>query len=339
MNTNAAPKVCVLILNWNGAELLERYIPHLIGNTPTEIAEIILADNGSTDDSLAVLERLGIKTITLDTNYGFAEGYNRAIQMIDHEYVCLLNSDVRVGDHWLEPLLDFITAHDDVVSVQPKLRWDRQTQFFEYSGAQGGYLDRWGYPFCRGRIFDTLEEDQGQYGYEPEQVFWTTGACMLVRRDRYIEAGGLAASFFAHQEEIDLCWRWQNRGYRLFVIPQSIVYHYGGASLSAENPHKTYLNFRNNLLMLYRNLPSHQQGKVFFVRFFLDLLAAFVFLLKGKSGDSCAVFRAWRDFAQMKKRTDQSDKNKEIGYTRLYPHTLLWRYHVYGERTYAKLKK
>lgn len=338
MNPNC-PKVCVLILNWNGAELLEKYLPPLLQYTPTESAEIIVADNGSTDQSLEVIERFGVRVLKFDTNWGFAEGYNRAIRLVEHEYVCLLNSDVRVTERWLEPLVSFMDSHPDTVSVQPKLCWDRHPESFEYAGAQGGYMDKWGYPFCRGRIFDTLEEDKGQYSVVPERVFWTTGACMLVRREVYNEVGGLEKAFFAHQEEIDLCWRWINHGYHLYVVPESIVYHYGGASLSADNPRKTYLNFRNNLLMLYRNLPPRKRSHIMRWRSMLDALAAVVFFLKGKSGDAKAVSRAWRDYRKMKSEITSDTTDKEKGYAELYPRSLLWRYHAHRERTYAQLKK
>lgn len=340
MNLPFHPRVCVLILNWNGAMLLRRYLPSLLQHTPREVADIIVADNGSTDDSLQVLQEYDVQALSLSENYGFAGGYNRAIAHLDHEYICLLNSDVRVTDRWLQPLVAFLDTHTTVVSVQPKLLWDRHPDSYEYAGAQGGYMDRWGYPFCRGRVFDTLELDHGQYGQEPSSVFWTTGACMVVRRHAYIECGGLEGAFFAHQEEIDLCWRWINRGYDLYVVPESTVYHYGGASLSADNPRKTYLNFRNNLLMLHRNLPTPQRRHVIGVRTLLDAFAALVFILRGKCADARAVCRAWRDYRTMRADHDiDLTVDKHRGYQRLYRHTLLWRYHVCRERTFAQLQK
>lgn len=334
------PKVCVLILNWNGAGLMRKYLPALIEHTPSALAEIVVADNGSTDDSEQVVRSHGVGYIRLDANYGFAEGYNRAIRMVEHEYICLLNSDVRVTSHWLEPMLDFMQSHPYTVAVQPRLRWDRLPSSYEYAGAHGGYMDRWGYPFCRGRIFETLEPDEGQYGDEPLPVTWTSGACMLVRRREYVEVGGLEPAFFAHQEEIDLCWRWLNRGYDLYIVPSSIVYHYGGASLSTTDPRKTYLNFRNNLLMLYRNLPPDKRGRVLSARLLLDRLAALVYVLKGKSKDAKAVLCAWRDYRVMRSRIGiDVGGDCDLGYAQLYPHSLLVRYHLWRERTYTQLKK
>lgn len=336
--TMHTPPIAVVILNWNGEALLRQYLPKVIDYTPMEIGEVIVADNGSSDGSMAYCREMDVRVLDLETNHGFAEGYNRAISQLTHPYILLLNSDVRVTAGWLEPLYRFMEAHPEVVSVQPKLRAERAHGSFEYAGAQGGYMDRLGYPFCRGRIFATVEEDKGQYGTEAEEVFWTTGAAMLVRRQEYLDAGGLDASFFAHQEEIDLCWRWQCLGYKLYVIPESVVYHVGGASLSAENPRKTFLNFRNNLRMLYRNLPDDRLGRVFRIRRVLDLLAALVFLLSGRPGDAKAVLRAWQDFRTSKpQRIAEGDKGQ--AYRSLYQHSLLRRYHIARERTFSSLKR
>ncbi|MDO4771153.1 glycosyltransferase family 2 protein [Porphyromonas sp.] len=332
------PPVAVIILNWNGEKLLRKYLPTVIEHTPAAIGEVIVADNGSSDGSIAYCREMGVCVIDLGQNYGFAEGYNRSIAQVDHPYVLLLNSDVRVTEHWLTPLYNFIDSHPDVVAVQPKLRWEKSPESFEYAGAQGGYMDRLGYPFCRGRIFATIEKDRGQYGTTPQEVFWTTGAAMLVRREAYLTAGGLDSTFFAHQEEIDLCWRWKSMGHKLFVVPSGVVYHEGGASLSAENPRKTHLNFRNNLRMLYRNLPDSRLREVLFLRFFLDMLASLVFLLSGKPKDAFAVLRAWRDFQASKpQRMDIGDREK--AYKELYQHSLLVRYHIYNEKTFSSLKR
>ena len=334
-----APPLAVVILNWNGEALLRRYLPTVIEHTPGHIGEVIVADNGSSDGSMAYCREMGVQVLDLGTNHGFAEGYNRAIALLSHPYILLLNSDVRVTEGWLVPLYDFIETHPEVVSVQPKIRSERVPGSFEYAGAQGGYMDRLGYPFCRGRIFASVEEDKGQYdAEEAQEVFWTTGAAMLVRRQAYLDAGGLDASFFAHQEEIDLCWRWQCLGHKLYVVPKSIVYHVGGASLSAENPHKTFLNFRNNLRMLYRNLPDDRLRKVFRIRRGLDLLAAFVFLISGKPGDARAVLKAWQDFRSSKpERSPAGDR--ERAYNSLYRYSLLLRYHIARERTFSSLKR
>lgn len=331
------PPVAVVILNWNGEKLLKEYLPVVVAHTPKAIGEVIVADNGSTDDSVAYCAEQGVRLLAFDENHGFAGGYNLAIAQLQHPYILLLNSDVRVTEGWIEPLYHFMQEHPDVVAVQPKLRSNRNHDYFEYAGAQGGYLDKWGYPFCRGRVFATVEEDRGQYGCEPQEVFWTTGAAMLVRREAYVLSGGLDADFFAHQEEIDLCWRWKRMGYRLFVVPKSVVYHVGGASLSAENPRKTYLNFRNNLRMLYRNLPEDRLRITLLVRFFLDMLAALVFLLSCKPRDARAVLKAWMAFRKTRpERTHFGDR--ESAYTDLYRHSLLMRYHLMREHTYSSLK-
>ncbi len=278
--------------------MLKRYLPSVVAHTKG--AEIIVADNGSTDNSLEVLakEFPGVQTIVLDKNYGFAEGYNRAIAQVESEYVVLLNSDVEVTDGWLDPVLAYLDAHSDVAAVQPKVRsWLRRTHF-EHAGAAGGYLSKLYFPYCRGRVLWHVEEDKGQYDTEAE-VDWTSGACMCVRTKVYKECGGLDAAFFAHMEEIDLCWRMRNAGWRLVCLPQSVVYHLGGGALSYESPRKTYLNHRNNLLMIYKN-KQHACG-VLFVRGILDYAAACFYLLQGRFGAFKAVFQARRDYRKMRK--------------------------------------
>lgn len=291
-------KTAVIILNWNGAQMLRTYLPSVIAHTKG--AEIIVADNGSTDDSLEVLHKEfpSVKTIVLDTNYGFAEGYNKAIEQVESEYVVLLNSDVEVTEGWLSPLLDYMTAHPEVAAVQPKIRAWRERDRFEHAGAAGGFLSWLGYPYCRGRRFGRVEQDHGQYDTIAE-IDWTTGACMCVRTSVYKECGGLDAAFFAHQEEIDLCWRMRNKGWKLACIPQSVVYHLGGGSLSYDNPRKTFLNFRNNLLMIYKNRSF--PWIVLSLRFFLDYAAAAMFLATGKKGSAKAVYEARKEYKRMRK--------------------------------------
>ena len=278
--------------------MLRTYLPSVIAHTKG--AEIIVADNGSTDNSLEVLaqEFPAVKTIVLDTNYGFAEGYNRSIAQVDSEYVVLLNSDVEVTEGWLIPLLDYMEAHSEVAAVQPKIRAWRERDRFEHAGAAGGYLSWLGYPYCRGRRFGRVEQDHGQYDTIAE-IEWTTGACMCVRTKVYKECGGLDAAFFAHQEEIDLCWRMRNKGWKLACIPQSVVYHLGGGSLSYDNPRKTFLNFRNNLLMIYKN--RRFPWIVLTLRFFLDYAAAAMFLVTGKTGSAKAVYEARKEYKRMRK--------------------------------------
>lgn len=329
-------KIAIVVLSWNALPLLERYLPDLVRMTPSSLAEIILADNGSTDSSVQFAKGLGIDVIELPINYGFAKGYNEAIKLISNEYVLLLNNDVRVTEGWLEPLYHFMESHPSTVAVQPKIRWDRQPKYYEYAGAEGGYLDYLGYPFCRGRVFQTLEQSECQYGNNPKEVFWTTGAAMLVRREAYLEQSGFDERFFAHQEEIDLCWRWHSEGLEMYVVPESEVFHYGGASLQAGSPKKTFLNFRNNLLMLHKNLPDGKRPLILTARFFLDILASVVFSLQGKPGEAWAVIRAWKAFLSMPGINRVG--NRDISFKLLYSHSLLVRYHIFREKTFDRLK-
>lgn len=291
-------KCSVIILNWNGAEMLRTYLPSVVAHTTLPDVEIIVADNGSTDNSLEVLrtEFPNVRTIVLDQNYGFAEGYNRAINQVDSQYVVLLNSDVEVTAGWLEPMLAYLDTNTDVASIQPKIRSYINRDYFEHAGAAGGFVNALGYPYCRGRILWKVEQDKGQYDTITD-VDWTSGACMCVRTNVYKELGGLDASFFAHMEEIDLCWRMRNAGWRLVCLPQSVVYHLGGGSLHYDSPRKTYLNHRNNLIMIKKN-KKHPFG-VLFVRFFLDYAAACLYLLQGRLGAFKAVFQARRDYHKM----------------------------------------
>lgn len=294
-------KVSVVILNWNGAEMLREFLPSVLRHSLGEGIEVCVADNASTDASREVLraEFPGIRLIELDQNYGFAEGYNRALAQVEAEYAVLLNSDVEVTLHWLEPLLSYMDAHPETVACQPKILSQRNKEYFEYAGASGGYIDRYGYPFCRGRIFDVVEKDHGQYD-TVQSVLWATGAALFIRLEDYFNAGGLDGQFFAHMEEIDLCWRLRSRGKDIVCIPQSIVYHVGGATLKKENPRKTFLNFRNNLLMLYKNLPERELKHVLFVRGILDVVAALVFYLKRDKENARAVFQARKEFKEIR---------------------------------------
>ena len=290
----------VIILNWNGAQMLRTYLPSVIEHTSLPCSEIVVADNGSTDDSLDILakEFPSVRAIVLDRNYGFAEGYNRAIAQVDSTYVVLLNSDVEVTEGWLTPLLGYLDAHPGVAAVQPKIRSWNNKDFFEHAGAAGGFLTWLGYPYCRGRKFGKVERDNGQYDTVAE-IDWTTGAAMCVRRDTYEACGGLDPAFFAHMEEIDLCWRMRNKGWKLACVPQSVVFHLGGGALSYDNPRKTFLNFRNNLLMIYKN--RRFPWIVLCLRFFLDYAAAAMFLFTGKRGSAKAVIDARREYRQMRK--------------------------------------
>ena len=336
-------KIAVVILNWNGLPMMRKYLPSVV-NFSMDEAEVWVADNDSTDGSLVWLEREcpAVRTLKLDTNYGFAEGYNRALRQIEAEYYVLLNSDVAVTPGWLTPLLGFMESHPEVAACQPKLLSERDHSSFEYAGACGGFMDRYGYPFCRGRIFDTVERDEGQYD-TPVEVFWVTGACMMIRSRDYWAAGGLDGRFFAHNEEIDLCWRLRSRGRKLYCLPQSAVYHVGGGTLPQGNPRKTFLNFRNNLTMLYKNLPEKELRRVMRVRWWLDYIAAFQTLLsRGNVGDFKAIFRARKAFRQWR-RLFEEDRQRIAAARKLEsipeiaPCSLVWQYYARGKKLYTQL--
>lgn len=266
--------VAVIILNWNGKSMLSRFLPEVVRTTDPAIADVIVADNGSDDGSMQLLEEKfpSVKVIRFDRNYGFAEGYNRAIALTRYRYTVLLNSDVATTERWVNILYDYMESHPATGAIQPKILSVEQPDSFEYAGASGGYLDCNGYPYCRGRLFDTVESDIGQYDNVAE-IFWASGAALMVRSDLYIKVGGLDADFFAHMEEIDLCWRIRLAGQRIEVVPQSVVHHLGGGTLPASNPRKTYLNFRNNLLLLHKNLPDSCRKKRLFIRRLYDTAA------------------------------------------------------------------
>ena len=303
-------KVAVIILNWNGAALLRKYLPSVVANTNPDIADVVVADNGSTDDSLKILadEFPSVKVITLPENYGFAEGYNRALAVTENEYTVLLNSDVRTPRGWLDPMLDYMETHPQVGALQPKLLHDNGEggkETFDYAGAAGGYLDCHGYPYCRGRIFDSVEDDLGQYDDITPSILWASGACLMVRTELYKQVGGLDKDFFAHMEEIDLCWRIILSGSEIRMLPKSHVYHLGGASLAYGNPRKTYLNFRNNLLLLHKNLPAPDVKKALFTRRLLDTLAWGMAVAKFHWADARAILKAHNDFRTMRKNYTQ----------------------------------
>ena len=337
-------KLSIVILNWNGAEMLRQFLPSVVAHSNGEGIEVCVADNASTDNSLEVMrqEFSDVRLILLDKNYGFAEGYNRALAEIDAEYCLLLNSDVEVTDGWLAPMLDYMDVHPEVAACQPKIRsWHRREEF-EHAGACGGFMDKYGYPFCRGRMMSTVEVDEGQYD-TTIPIFWATGAALLVRTADYRESGGLDSRFFAHMEEIDLCWRLRSRGRGIVCIPQSVVYHVGGATLNKENPRKTYLNFRNNLLMLYKNLLEEELSSVMRIRWCLDMVAALQYLLKGEWGNVRAVFRARKDYRAMRP-SYQSVRAENLSQTiqptqpERFPWSLLWRYYVKGVKRFSALR-
>ncbi len=336
----APPSTAVVILNWNGERMLQTYLRSVVQHSAGE-AVVYVADNASTDGSLALLRRdfPEVRLILLDRNYGFAEGYNRALAQIDATYYVLLNSDVEVTPHWLTPLTEWMQSHPDTAACQPKLLAMHQRDSFEYAGAAGGYLDRYGYPFCRGRMFDTIETDQRQYD-DVAEVLWATGACMMVRADDYRRAGGLDGRFFAHCEEIDLCWRLRIMGRKVVCIPQSHVYHVGGGTLPKDNPRKTFLNFRNNLTMLYKNLPEADLHHVLRRRWWLDYVAALKMLLLERSwANFRAVCQGRRAYKKWRHDFDDDRRRIQTAVTcdPRTPCSLLWQYYVKRRKTFARL--
>ena len=289
-------QTAIVILNWNGRQHLEQFLPSIVEHTPAS-AEIVVADNGSTDDSIAFLREYypSITIISLQKNYGFAEGYNRALEQVDAEYFVLLNSDIEVTAGWLEPLVATLSNNRRVAAVAPKLRSYGYRDQFEYAGAAGGFIDFLGYPFCRGRILSTVEQDRGQYD-SPREVFWASGAAFCCRADLFRLLGGFDADFFAHMEEIDLCWRMQLAGYSIMIEPRSVVYHLGGGTLPNESPQKLYLNYRNNLSMLFKCAPTPQRLVVAVARPICDMLSAVLYALRGEQALAKATLRAYRDF-------------------------------------------
>lgn len=335
--------VSVVILNWNGRQYLEQFLPALVRHTTHPDAEIVVADNGSNDDSLAFMEKEypGIRLIKLEKNHGFSEGYNRALEQLDARYALLLNSDIEVSEGWLEPLLEQMEGDSRIAACSPKLLDFKKRSHFEYAGAGGGFIDKYGYPFCRGRIFDALEEDKGQYN-ERTDIFWGSGACLMVRAELYRDSGGLDEQFFAHMEEIDLCWRLQRMGYRIGYVPSSKVYHVGGATLQRGNPFKTFLNFRNNLLLLYKNLPARGRSRIILTRMILDGISALRFLLQGSFGDFRAVFRAHMayygmksSYSGMKKQNNSAGNNVIVA--GIYPGSIVVDFFLKGRRRFDQL--
>jgi len=331
--TAGCPRVAVIILNWNGAGLLREYLPQVLAATDPALGRVIVADNGSTDESRQVLAREfpGVGTLLMDENNGFARGYNLALDATRYPYTVLLNSDVAPAPGWLAPLVEYMDAHTDTAACQPKLLSYRERGQFEYAGACGGFLDRNGYPYCRGRIFSVCEADSGQYD-TPAEVFWASGAALMVRTDLYLRAGGLDPGFFAHMEEIDLCWRLRLMGFRIAAVPASAVYHLGGGSLPASNPRKTYLNFRNNLLMLHKNLPDATRRRTLLRRRLLDTVAWARFVLTADWANAGAVWRAHRDFARMRRAyTSHPDTDLIRGGCNILTQYYLRRRHTYDK--------
>lgn len=336
-------KVSVIVLNWNGVGMLRRFLPSVTRFSAVPDVEVCVADNASTDESCEVVrnEFPSVRLIRLERNYGFAEGYNKAFEQVDARYAVLLNNDVEVTEGWLDPLVAYLDKHPEAAACQPKILSWHDKKSFEYAGAAGGFIDRYGYPFCRGRIFERVEKDCGQYD-TVIPIFWATGAAMMVRTDIYRKTGGLDGRFFAHMEEIDLCWRLRSRGYRLACVPSSEVYHVGGATLKKDNPDKTYLNFRNNLLMLFKNLPDNELGRVMTFRKCLDFVAAASFMLKGDFKNFRAVIRARRDYKRM---LPDFAADRKVNLSAMsvgeiperFRFSIVWRAKVRGQDTFSRL--
>lgn len=316
----------VAILNWNGKHFLEQFLPLLVARTSCAGVSLAVIDNASSDDSVAFVRAHfpAVQVVCLDKNYGYTGGYNRGLQQLQADYYVLLNSDVEVTENWLQPLLQVMDKDTDIAACMPKIRAYHSRNLFEYAGAAGGFIDKYGYPFCRGRILSSIEQDEGQYD-EVQPVFWTTGACMVVRAELYHRLGGLDELFFAHMEEIDFCWRVQHAGYKVVCLPQSVVFHVGGGTLPNNNPQKIYFNYRNSLYMLYKNLPRETRNSIIIVRMLLDGLSACVYLGSGKLSFFMAVCRAHLHFWQNRRRLTITPVTGKTIHG-IYPKSIVWQF-------------
>lgn len=337
-------KTAIVILNWNGIDFLKQFLGTVIDNSSDSNTAIYIADNGSTDGSVSWIEEnhKEVRLIRLEKNHGFAGGYNLALAKIKAEYYILLNSDIQVTSGWLKPLVEFMDNNQDVASCQPKILSYSKRDHFEYAGAAGGYLDKYGYPFCRGRILHKTEKDVGQYN-DPVDTFWTSGACMIVRANAWKKCGGLDASFFAHMEEIDLCWRFHKAGFRVCCNPATVVYHVGGGTLPYNSKLKTYLNFRNSLFMLYKNLPDEDLEKIIYKRKLLDGLAGLFFLLKGRFGNIKSILKAHRDYFKcdsilVDKRVIVKKLEKKDFHAPIMNKSIVFEFYAKGNKTFNSIK-
>lgn len=333
-------KVAVVILNWNGKKFLQQFLPGVIANTKDD-AVVIVADNASSDDSVEYMKEQhpDVPIVINRINGGFARGYNDALAKVDAEYYVLLNSDIEVTPNWIEPVIELMENDRSIAACQPKLMSFYRREYFEYAGAAGGYLDKYGYPFCRGRLFQTLEKDGGQYD-DVKEIFWATGACMFVRADVYKKLGGLDERFFAHMEEIDFCWRAKNQGYRIMYCPNSTVYHVGGGTLPKKSWRKTYLNMRNNNIMLYKNLPENRLYKVFIARLFLDGVAAIKFLVDAGFMDMYAVVKAhWKFFGMFGKLKKERTRNTLMPVSMIFQKNLVFEYFIKRKKKFSELEQ
>ena len=331
-------KIAVVILNWNGKNFLDDLLPTLVQHTPPEV-DIVVGDNASSDNSVEFLKQNypQIQIIQNDKNYGFAEGYNRVLNKVKADYFVLLNSDVEVTPNWIEPVIDMMEADDDIAICQPKLLSFYNRDTFEYAGGAGGYIDKYGYPFCRGRLFTTLEKDNGQYD-DACEIFWATGAAMFVKAKVWKQLGGLDGDFFAHMEEIDFCWRAKNGGYKVYYCPQSVVYHIGGGTLPPSSPFKTFLNFRNNFSLLFKNLQKRQLTYVFPIRILMDWVAALKFLSENKPKEFTAVMKAHWDFYRQIPALKHKRRNiTQRKVSNIYNGNIVLEYYLRGKKIFSKL--
>lgn len=337
-------RVAIVILNWNGRQLLEQYLPSVIANSQVEGVKIIVADNCSDDDSVSYLQTNfpQIRIIQLSENHGFAKGYNLALKEVEADYYILLNSDVEVTAGWIEPLISLMEEDPLIAAVQPKVLSWHQKDEFEYAGAAGGFIDKLGFPFCRGRILNVMEKDEGQYD-QIANIFWATGACMAIRANYFHKSGGFDSDFWAHMEEIDLCWRLKNMGYKIQFTPYSKVYHLGGGTLSYDSPQKLYLNFRNSLWLLYKNLPRRKFYKVIGLRMIMDGTAAFKLLSEANVSGFFSVLRAhyafYRSHKQIRKKREQL---KNIATPQWHDEILfksiIWKFYLEGKKTFREVE-
>lgn len=338
---NSAPSVGIGILNWNGKKFLETLLPELYNLTYSNLS-IYVIDNSSNDDSLAYLKKFHprIKTIALDKNYGFAGGYNRGFALMNEEYYVMLNSDVETPPNFIEPLLEMMVADKSIAICQPKILSLTDPQMLEHGGAAGGMMDFLGYPFCRGRIFDTAERDVGQYNTSAP-IFWASGACCMIRKEAYWRVKGMYEFFFMHSEEIDLCWQLISEGYQILYCPKSYVYHLGGGTLSYQSPRKTYLNFRNNIIMCFRNSPWQTLIWLVPARIVLDIIASFKFLAEGDRNNWKAVFRAYRDFIKwLRNEKNKYPENRQslLAIPCVFKNSIVWQYYIRKFKYYSEIR-
>ncbi len=333
-------KTAVVILNYNGSKFLKQFLPIVIEKT-IDYADIWVADNCSTDDSVSILKTdyPQINLIVNEENTGYAGGYNEALKQIDYKYFILLNSDIEVTHNWITPLENLMESDESIAACQPKILSFHEPEKFEYAGSAGGFIDKYGYPFCRGRLFLSLEDDNGQYD-DIQEVFWASGACMMIRADLFKQHDGFDADFFAHMEEIDLCWRMKNSGYKIMVCPASKVFHIGGGTLSKKSSKKTYLNFRNNFSLLYKNLPDNQLAKVFVIRLLLDGVAGLKFLLQGGFADTIAVLRAhfyfYKHYGKLREKRRQLKQQKV---SKIYSGNIVFEHYILRKTKFSELNK